>query len=100
MNRVRLWEALRQAQVGEELLKAIQSLYVNCEARVKVGEKHSEWFEVVQGMRQRCTLSPWLFNVFLEAIVKEAREGFSESVTFCFSLMKHCWWQSVKSSQV
>ena len=77
VNRVKLWEALRQAQVGEGLLKAIQYLYVNCEAREKVGGKHTEWFEVKQGVRQGCTLSPWLFNVFLDT---EARVGFEKGV--------------------
>ena len=38
--------------------------YEGCEARVKVGEKHSEWFKDDQGMKQGCTLSLWLFNVF------------------------------------
>ena len=57
-------------------------LYVECEVRVKVGEKHSEWFEVEQGVRQGCTLSLWLVNVFLDVIVKEAREGFKETVSF------------------
>ena len=33
-----------------------------------------------QGVRQGCTLSPWLFNVFLDVIVKEARGGFKEGV--------------------
>ena len=80
VNRAKLWEALKKAQVGEGLVRAIQSLYVECEARVKVGGKHSEWFEVEQGVRQGCILSPWLFNVFLDVIVQEAREGFKEGV--------------------
>ena len=80
VNRVKLWEALKQAQVGEGLVRAIQSLYVECEARVKVGGKHSEWFAVEQGVRQGCTLSPWLFNVFFDVIVKKARGGFKEGV--------------------
>ena len=80
VNRVKLCEALRQAQVGEGLVRTVQSLYMECEARVKVGEKQSEWFNVDQGVRQGCTLSPWLFTVFLDAIAKEAREGFVEGV--------------------
>ena len=46
VNRVKLWEALSQAQVGEGLVRAVQSLYMECEARVKVGEKQSERFNV------------------------------------------------------
>ena len=80
VNRMKMWEALRQAQVGEGLVRAVKSLYIECEARVKVGEKHSEWFKVDQGVRQGCTLSPWLFNVFLDNIVKEARKGFKEGM--------------------
>ena len=80
VNREKLWEALRQAQVEEGLVRAVQSLYMECEAKVKVGEKYSEWFKMDQGVRQGCTLSPWLFNVFLDIIVKEAREGFMEGV--------------------
>ena len=65
VNRVKLWEALTQAQVGEGVVRAVQSLYMEleCEARVKAEEKHSKWFKVDQGVRQGCTLSPWLFNV-------------------------------------
>ena len=40
MNRVKLWEALTQAQVGEELVRTVQSLYMECEVRMKAGEKH------------------------------------------------------------
>ena len=37
-----------------------------------------EWFEVAQGLRQRCVLSPLLFNVFFAAILLVARERFSK----------------------
>ena len=63
MNRVKPWEALTQAQAGEGLVRAVQSLYMECEARVKVEEKRSEWFKVDQGVRQGCTLSSLVFNV-------------------------------------
>ena len=32
-------------------MRAVQSLYIECEARVKVKENHSEWFKVGQGVR-------------------------------------------------
>ena len=80
VNREKLWEALRQAQVEEGLVSAVQSLYMECEAKMKVGEQYSEWLKVDQGVRLGCILLPWLFNVLLDSIVKEAREGFMEGV--------------------
>ena len=37
---MKLWEALTQAKVGEELVRTVQFLYIECEVRMKVGEKH------------------------------------------------------------
>ena len=48
---------------GRVLVKAVQSLYIECEARVEVEEKHSEWFKLDQGLRQGCTLSPSCYSV-------------------------------------
>ena len=53
---------------------------VNCEACVKVLGGTSDWFKVEQGMRQGCVMSPWLFNVYMEHIVREAKERFSGGV--------------------
>ena len=48
---------------GKVLVKAVQSLYMECEVRVEVEGKHSEWFKVDQGLRQGCTLSPSCYLV-------------------------------------
>lgn len=56
----------------------MQSLCVDCEAREKVGDKCSKWFEVNQRVREGGTLSLWLFTVFSDTIVKKASKGFKE----------------------
>ena len=58
---------------GDRLVRAVQTMYMECDTRVKMRKKHSEWFTVDQGTRQGCSLSPWVFNLFVDTIVKEAR---------------------------
>ena len=41
--------------------------------RVKRGE--SECFRINRGVRQRCIMSPWLFNVYMDPVMKEAKMG-------------------------
>ena len=39
-----------------------------------IDDQRTEWFEVRVGLRQGCLLSPTLFNVFLEFVMKELSE--------------------------
>ena len=54
-----------------KLLKAVQSFYVDSRACVRVGNDVSEWFSVNVGLRQGCVMSPWLFNVYMDDVVRE-----------------------------
>ena len=82
VSRDKLWLALKEYNVSEQLLSAMQSLYENgwARVRVRVGERESPQFQVKKGVRQGCPLSPWLFNVFIDKIVSEARKRFQDSV--------------------
>ena len=33
----------------------------------------SEWFSVNVGLRQGCVMSPWLFNVYMDGVVREVK---------------------------
>ena len=55
---------------GGELLRAIKSSKED-RACVRVGMDVSEWFLVKVGLRQGCLMSPWLFNVYMDGVVRE-----------------------------
>ena len=58
-----------------KLLKALQSFYVDSRACVQVGNDVSECFPVNVGLRQGCVMSPWLFNVYMDGVVREVMLG-------------------------
>ena len=70
VSREKLWKVLDEYGVKGKLLRAIQALYKDGKARVKVGGLESELFGVHRGVRQGCTLSPWLFNVFIDRVTR------------------------------
>ena len=71
--REKLWITLFEYGIRGRLLRSIKALYEGGRARVKVEEMESKWFGVRKGVRQGCTLLPWLFNVFMDNVVREAR---------------------------
>ena len=71
VDRDAMWNVLRLYGVDGKLLDAVKSLYVDSKACVRVGNGMSEWFPVRVGLRQGCVMSPWLFNLFIDGVVRE-----------------------------
>ena len=71
IDRAALWTVLGFYGVGGKLLAAVKSFYKNSRACVRVGDRESESFEVKVGLRQGCVMSPGLFNIFMDGVVRE-----------------------------
>ena len=80
--------------VWGKLLDGIRSMYVDSLACVRVKWIESEWFRIDNGVRQACFMSPWLFSVYMDAVMKEVkmemgRKG--ESGDYLASCMQMKW---------
>lgn len=63
-------------EVGGELLD-IKNFYANSKKCVKIRDEKSVWFEIKQGLGQWCGMSSsWLFNIFMNRILKATRVMF------------------------
>ena len=50
----------------------LRNLYAGQEATVRTGRGRTDWFQIGKGVRQGCILSPCLFNLYAEYIMKNA----------------------------
>ena len=57
--------------VPTKIVNIIEKIYNNTKCTVVVNGHITEWFEVLVGVRQGCILSPTLFNLFLDFLMKE-----------------------------
>ena len=50
----------------------MRNLYAGQEATVRTGHGTTDWFQIGKGIRQGCILSPCLFNLYAEYIIRNA----------------------------
>ena len=71
MDHNKLWKILKELGVQDHLTCLLRNLYVGQEATVRTGHGTIGWFKMGKGV-QDCILSPCLFNLYAEYIMRKA----------------------------
>ena len=66
------WKVLREMGLPEHLTYLLRNLYAGQEATVRTGHETRNWFQIGKGVHQGCILSPCLFNLYVEYIMRNA----------------------------
>ena len=66
------WKILREMGIPDHLTCFLRNLYAGQEETVRTGHGTTDWFQIGKGVRQGCILSPWLFNLYAESIMRNA----------------------------
>ena len=59
--------------IPDHLICLLRNLYAGQEATVRTGHGTTDWFPIGKGVRQGCILSPCLFNLYAEYIMRNVR---------------------------
>ena len=68
----KLWKILKEIGISHHLTCLLRKLYASQEATVRTGHGTTDSFQIRKGVRQGCILSPCLFNLHAEYIMKNA----------------------------
>ena len=68
----KLWEIPREMGIPDHLTCLLRNLYAGQEATVRTGRGPTDWFQIGKGVCQGCVLSPCLFNLYVEYIMRNA----------------------------
>ena len=68
----KLWKILQEMGITDHLSCLPRHLYAGQEATVSTGHETTHWFQIRKGVHQGCMLSPCLFNLYANYIMRNA----------------------------
>src|SRR5574337_1049655 len=66
------WKILKEMGILDHLICLLRNLYAGQEATIRTGHGTTDWFQIGKGVHQGCILSPYLFNLYAEYIMRNA----------------------------
>ena len=73
MDHNKLWKILKGMGIPDHLTCLLRNLYAGQEATVTTGHGTNNWLQIGKGVCQGCILSPYLFNLYAEYIMRNVR---------------------------
>ena len=68
----KLWKVLKEMEIPDHLTCLLRNLYAGQESTVRTKHGTTDWFQIGKGVRQGCIMSPCLFNLHAEHIMRNA----------------------------
>ena len=72
MDLNKLWKILKEMGIPDCLTCILRNLYAGQEVTARTRHGTMDWFQIGKGIRQGCILSPCLFNLYAEYIMRSA----------------------------
>ena len=72
---------MKKYNISANLIRVIEHIYDKATSAVLLNDSIGDWFRTTAEIRQRCPLSPTLFNIFLERIMAGALEDHEGTVS-------------------
>ena len=72
VNHNKLWKILKEMGIPDHLTCLLRNLFAGQEATVRTGHGTTDWFQIGKGVFQGCILSPCVFNLYAEYIMRTA----------------------------
>ena len=72
MDHNKLWKILKEMGIPGHLTCLLRNLYTGQDATVRTGHGTTDWLQIGKGVCQGCILSPCLFNLYAEYIMRNA----------------------------
>ena len=101
-----LWKILKEMGIRDHLTCLLRNPYAGQEATVRTGHGTTDWFQIGKGVHQGWILSPCIFNLYAEDIMRnvgleEAQAGIKIageiSITSDMQMTPTLWWKLKKN---